>query len=184
VFKDAGFASSHPTILLSTAPSSFDLFRALYPTSRAGRQYQDGLLANLQYSNDCKFLAETARKLQAQYDKGVLVKSQEFESVAARFEEVADKLDVMGSSQFDESIVSRLNIILPLLLTSYLFQEEEIVTLLKLYSGSGNLRNLGYDVQFNEAQNSIKAIKDHIVILSKDLKVSLNYTIPNRAKLP
>lgn len=75
-----------------------------------GSEFQNSLSAKLQYSNDCKFLAESARKLQTQYETGVLVKSQEFESVATRFEEVADKLDVMSSSWFDESIVSGFHI--------------------------------------------------------------------------
>lgn len=100
-----GFASSHPTVLLSTAPSGFDLFRALYSIQRAP-ELQRSLSAKLQYSNDCKFLSETARKLRTQYDADTSVKSQDFEQVRTRFEEVADKLDVISTSWFDESIVS------------------------------------------------------------------------------
>jgi len=102
VFQDLGFSTGHAALLLSTTPSTFDLFLALYPISRASNSPLD----RIQYSNDCKYLSDVAQDLQklseAQHDARI----REPASLKAHFEESSQRLITIASTSLDDSIVS------------------------------------------------------------------------------
>jgi hypothetical protein len=102
IFTELDFPFTPSALLLSTAASTFDLFRAMYPISRAS-DLQRERSRRLQYSNDAKYLAEAAQSLRSRYDS---VHFAKIEAVGTRFDETAERLSVVSASWLDDTIVS------------------------------------------------------------------------------
>lgn len=95
--------STSSTLVLFTSPAIFDLFRALYPVSRAA-ELEQNITTAVEYANDCLYLAERARKLAS----GINIRDvQDAEALQGRFMDVAEKLEVIGESWVQGVIVSR-----------------------------------------------------------------------------
>jgi len=102
VFEDHGLPSTSSTLVLSTAPAIFDLFRALYPVSRAA-ELEQNITTAVEYSNDCLYLAERARKIAL----CVHIRSvEDAETLRGQLKDVAEKLECIGESWLQEVIVS------------------------------------------------------------------------------
>jgi hypothetical protein len=105
VFQDLGFPTVHAALLLSTTPSTFDLFLALYPISQASSSHQRAS-DRIRYSNDCKYLASVVQDLknlsEAQHDAQI----REPSSLRAHFGESAERLATIASTSLDDIIVS------------------------------------------------------------------------------
>jgi len=94
--------STSSTLVLSTSPAIFDLFRALYPVSRAA-DLEQNITAAVEYANDCLYLAERARKAAL----CVNIRSvEDAEALRGQFKDVAEKLECIGESWLQEVIVS------------------------------------------------------------------------------
>lgn len=103
VFMDLGFPFTPSALLLSTAPSTFDLFRAMYPVSHSS-ELSRSRSNRLQYSNDAKYLADAAQNLRARCD------AAKVEAAGDRFDETAERLSVVSASWLDDTIVSSFNV--------------------------------------------------------------------------
>jgi hypothetical protein len=101
IFQELGFFTVHTALLLSTTPSTFDLFLALYPISRASNSPLD----RIRYSNDCKYLAGVAQDLQKLSEDQHDARIQEPSSLKAHFEESSQRLITIASTSLDDSIV-------------------------------------------------------------------------------
>jgi len=94
--------STSSALVLSTSPAIFDLFRALYPVSRAA-ELEQNITTAVEYSNDCLYLAEQARK----FALCINIRSMEdAETLRGKFKDVAEKLECIGESWLQEVIVS------------------------------------------------------------------------------
>ncbi|KAG8839297.1 hypothetical protein FRC18_012004 [Serendipita sp. 400] len=158
VFKERGFTASHPAILLSTAPSALDLFRGLYPTGRLSGN-SESLAPRLQYSNDCKYLAEVSEKLRATYTN---IHQSDADALNVRFEEVTQRLEMTNVSWLEDTM------------------DEEAQALLSRLAEIGGFDDLGHNSRYEEAHGKIRQIKNRITIFSQELKSSLAISIYNQ----
>ncbi|KAG8819118.1 hypothetical protein FRC17_010600 [Serendipita sp. 399] len=158
VFRDRGFPASRSTVLLSTVPSALDLFRALYPTSKSGKS--KSLIEQLQYSNDCKYLAEASEGLRSTYTSAH--QHRDADDLNVRFEETTQRLEMMSASWLEDVM------------------DEEAQILLSQFAGIGGFDDLGYSSTYEEAHGIIKQIKNRITILSQELKVPLTASSYNQ----
>ena len=84
------------TVLLQSAPAVFDLFRALYPV-RFARALSDSVDRAVVFSNDCAYLSECAARLAL---------GEREEDVKSKLVEAGERLEVLGTSWFEDSLVS------------------------------------------------------------------------------
>jgi centromere/kinetochore protein ZW10 len=94
--------SPSSTLVLSTSPAIFDLFRALYPVSR-GAELEQNITTAVEYANDCLYLAERARKVALCIN---ISSVEDAETLRGKFNDVAEKLECIGESWLQEVIVS------------------------------------------------------------------------------
>lgn len=85
------------TLLLQSAPSVLDLYRALYPVV-FGSQLQSSMQAPIRFSNNCLYLSQEVEKLE---NRSTLVKD--------RLSECRHRLRVLSDSWLDDAIVSTRN---------------------------------------------------------------------------
>ena len=81
------------TVFLQSTPAVFDLFRALYPV-RFARALSDSVDRAAVFSNDCAYLSECAAR------------GEREEDVKSKLVEAGERLEVLGTSWFEDSLVS------------------------------------------------------------------------------
>jgi hypothetical protein len=116
VLQDLGFPTVHAALLLSTTPSTFDLFLALYPISRASNSHQNPS-DRIRYTNDCKYLATVAQDLKALSEAQHGAQIREPSSLKAHFQESTERLGAIASTSLDDIVVSLLSAELSISLT-------------------------------------------------------------------
>ncbi|KIM34270.1 hypothetical protein M408DRAFT_93152 [Serendipita vermifera MAFF 305830] len=151
IFEELHFPFTQSVVLLSTAPSTFDLFRAMYPVSHASKLAQSRS-GRLQYSNDAKYLAEAAQKLRTKCDSS---RFATIDGAGGRFDETAERLSVISTSWLDDTI------------------EQESQRLIGIISSTNSFMDLAYDAEFTEAENAIKRVKNEIMFAAQDFALPL-----------
>jgi len=97
-------ASFHPSwssqargaVLLQSAPFILDLFCALYPVKNT-QVLEDSVVRSMVFANDCVYLGTRATKLAGK---------ERDQNVRENLAEAAERLDVLGESWFEDTIVS------------------------------------------------------------------------------
>ncbi|PVG03395.1 hypothetical protein CPB86DRAFT_804351 [Serendipita vermifera] len=149
-FEKQGFRSTSPSLLLSAISSLFDMYRAMYLVSRKPEP-KHGRRQDLQYANDCNYLASKAKQLQHRFEVEGSLKDSVQDSIIIKLEETVQRLEVVSSSWLDDVI------------------DRETEAFLAEF-GPDILADLSYDARFEEAQEKFSRIKGSIVALARDLK--------------
>jgi hypothetical protein len=84
--------------------SLFDMYRAMYPISRTPEP-KHGRRQDLQYSNDCNYIASTAKQLQNRFEVEISLKHGPQDSITIKLEETVQRLEVVAGSWLDDVIV-------------------------------------------------------------------------------
>jgi hypothetical protein len=80
------------------------MYRATYPISRT-LEPKHGRRQDLQYSNDCNYIANTAKQLQSRFEVEISPKHGPQDSIIVKLEETVQRLEVVASSWLDDIIV-------------------------------------------------------------------------------
>ncbi|THH14983.1 hypothetical protein EW146_g5425 [Bondarzewia mesenterica] len=129
-------------VLLQSAPSVFDLFRALYPV-KFGRGLLNSAERSMVFANDCTYLSEYAARL---------ARGERERDVNNKLVEVSERLEILGDSWREDSI------------------DRQKLVIVKLLADAEGFMGTADQNQFDECEGAITSVLGQIRNVAKQWK--------------